>query len=95
MLPAGIKAHPLIMVESVISYPFCKPINTQTIMKTCSKVLAIPFLLVALMTVPGCGEPKPASMTEGVEMSEIEAYEAAQKKMEADSMGEMDDTDAP
>lgn len=45
---------------------------------------------LAMFSLAGCGEPKAASMTEGVELSEIEAYEKAQREMEAESMGEND-----
>ena len=34
-------------------------------------------------------------MTDGVELSEIEAYEKALLEMEAEDMGEMDESDKP
>ena len=47
---------------------------------------------VSMFSLAGCSEPKTESMTEGIEMSEIEAYEEAQRKMEAEDMGEMEET---
>lgn len=52
------------------------------------------FSSIAMISFTGCGgKPEAASMTEGVELSEIEAYEKAQQEMEAEAMGEMDATD--
>ena len=61
-------------------------------MKTFPWTLLILFSSIAMVSFTGCGgKPETASMTEGVELSEIEAYEKAQKEMEAEAMGEMDD----
>ena len=54
-----------------------------------------PFALLAsigICSLSGCGEPKAASMAEGIELSDIEAYEKAQKEMEAESMRENDES---
>jgi hypothetical protein len=59
-------------------------------MKNSSWTLIVLLSSLAMFSLAGCGEPKAASMTEGVELSEIEAYEKAQREMEAESMGEND-----
>lgn len=48
------------------------------------------FSLIALMSLTGCDDSKPKSMTEGVELSEIEAYEKAIQEMEAEDAGGME-----
>lgn len=60
-------------------------------MKTFSWSVLLLFSL--LLTVSGCGKPEVQSMAEGVEMSDIEAYEKAQQSMEAESMGDLDETE--
>ncbi|WP_255325518.1 hypothetical protein [Rhodopirellula sp. SWK7] len=44
-----------------------------------------------MLSITGCGEPKPTSVTEGIEVSEIQAYEARVKEMEAQTAKEMDE----
>ena len=62
----------------LILYGFCEPKNSLTIMKIFPRALLMLFSIVAMISLTGCGgEDKAASMTEGVEMSEIEAYEKA------------------
>ena len=51
------------------------------------------LLFPLLVMVSGCGKPEVKSMAEGLEMSDIEAYEKAQQSMEADAMEEMDETE--
>ena len=61
-------------------------------MKTIPFTLLLLFSSFVMISFTGCGgKPEAASMTEGVELSEIEAYEKAQKEMEAEAMGEMDE----
>ncbi len=44
------------------------------------------FPFIAMISLTGCGgEQKTSSMTEGVELSEIEAYEKAVLEMEAET----------
>ncbi|PAY21363.1 hypothetical protein CKO51_01935 [Rhodopirellula sp. SM50] len=63
-------------------------------MKTFSRCLLILCSATALIASVGCGDnSNPASMTEGVELSEIEAYEKAVLEMEAEDAGSMDDVD--
>ena len=61
-------------------------------MKKFSWSLLILFSFVTMIALTGCGdvEPKVKSMTEGVELSEIEAYEKAVQTMEAEDAGEME-----
>lgn len=50
---------------------------------------------ITMISFSGCGEePKVKSMTEGVELSEIEAYEEAVRAMEAEDAAEMENIDA-
>ena len=59
-------------------------------MKTFSWSLLILFSFVAI-SVAGCGEePKPASMTEGVPLSDIEAYEQEVLAMQMEDAAAMD-----
>ena len=44
----------------------------------------------AIISLTGCADSTPQSMTEGVPMSDIEAYEQAVQAMEAEDAGEMD-----
>ncbi|QDV41170.1 hypothetical protein Enr13x_10080 [Stieleria neptunia] len=61
-------------------------------MKTFSRSLLILCASTAMIISVGCGEKSaPTSMTEGVELSEIEAYEQAVLDMESEDTGEMDD----
>ena len=67
-------------------------------MKTFSWSLLMLFTSITVISLTGCGgDPKPASMTEGVELSEIEAYEKALQDMEAEDAGsmEMDESREP
>ena len=49
---------------------------------------------IAMLSFAGCGgKPDAASMTEGVELSEIEAYEKAVLEMEAEDAGGMDEVE--
>ena len=59
-------------------------------MKKLSWSLMTLFSFVAI-SFTGCGEaPSPQSMTEGVELSEIEAYEQELLAMEAEDAGGME-----
>ena len=61
-------------------------------MRSYSWALLMLFSSIAMISVTGCGgKPDAASMTEGVELSEIEAYEQSVREMEAEDSGEMDD----
>ncbi len=59
-------------------------------MKTSSWSLLILFSFVTITSLTGCGKPEPKSMTEGVPLSEIEAYEKAVLEMEAEDAGDME-----
>ena len=51
-------------------------------------------LSCTLVVSTGCGDnSKPKSMTEGVELSEIEAYEQAVRDMESEEAEDMDATE--
>ena len=63
-------------------------------MKNLPLILLMLISSVTMTSFTGCGDSETTSMTEGIELSEIEAYEKAQKEMEAEAMGEMDETDA-
>ena len=68
-----------------------QPESLQTLMKTHSWSLPTLILSVAMISLTGCSEePKAASMTEGVPLSEIEAYEQQVLAMEAEDAGAMD-----
>ncbi|QEF98547.1 hypothetical protein Mal15_25990 [Stieleria maiorica] len=61
-------------------------------MKTISRALLAICWSIAIFALAGCGDDtKPKSMTEGVDLSEIEAYEQSVREMEAEDAGEMDD----
>lgn len=63
-----------------------------------NKIPLILMILVSSFTMTaltGCSDSEPAAMTDGIELSEIEAYEKAQREMESESMGEMDETEKP
>lgn len=60
-------------------------------MKTSFWSLLMLSLSITMISLTGCGEePKAASMTEGVPMSEIEAYEQSVLAMEAEDAGGME-----
>jgi hypothetical protein len=61
-------------------------------MKTFSWSLLILFSSITMISLTGCegGKKEAASMTEGVEMSEIEAYEQSLREMEAEDAGDME-----
>jgi len=63
-------------------------------MKTFSRSLLMLVFSITMISLTGCGEePKVKSMTEGVELSEIEAYEKAVQAMEAEDAAEMENID--
>jgi hypothetical protein len=65
-------------------------------MKTYSWSLLMLFSSITMISLTGCGgDSQPTSMTEGVELSEIEAYEEAVRKMESDDAGGMDEAGVP
>lgn len=47
-------------------------------------------LAISMISLSGCGESKPASMTEGVPLSDIEAYERDVQAMEAEDADSME-----
>jgi uncharacterized lipoprotein YehR (DUF1307 family) len=61
-------------------------------MKTFSRSLLMLVVSITIISLTGCGdaEPKVKSMTDGVELSEIEAYEQAVRGMEAEDAGDME-----
>ncbi|TWT91244.1 hypothetical protein [Neorhodopirellula pilleata] len=59
-------------------------------MKTKSLSLTLLFSLLTMTCFLGCEEPKATSVTEGLPASDIEAYEARVKEMEAAAMKEME-----
>jgi uncharacterized lipoprotein YehR (DUF1307 family) len=61
-------------------------------MKTFSWSLLMLVFSITMISLTGCGdvEPKVKSMTDGVELSEIEAYEQAVRGMEAEDAGDME-----
>lgn len=62
-------------------------------MKTISWSLPLLLLFSMLsMSFVGCGDAKTTSVTEGLPVSEIEAYEARVKEMEAAAMKEMEES---
>ena len=82
--------------KNLILYGFFEPKNFLTTMKIFPRALLILFSVVAMISFAGCGgEQKASSMTENVELSEIEAYEKAVLEMESEDMGEMDESDKP
>jgi uncharacterized lipoprotein YehR (DUF1307 family) len=60
-------------------------------MKTFSWSQLMLVFSITMISLTGCGdvEPKVKSMTDGVELSEIEAYEQAVRGMEAEDAGDM------
>lgn len=48
------------------------------------------FSFITLTALSGCGDPPPTSMTDGVPLSDIEAYEQEVLNMESESAGEME-----
>ena len=55
-------------------------------MKSLSCTMLLMLFPIAMISFTGCSEDTAAtSMTEGVELSEIEQYEANQRAMEAES----------
>ena len=65
-------------------------------MKNFSRSLLILVSSITMISLTGCGGEKEqaASMTDGVEMSEIEAYEQSLLAMEAEDAGGMDVSEA-
>ena len=60
-------------------------------MKTLSWSLLMLVFSITMISLTGCGgEPEVKSMTDGVPMSEIEAYEKAVQAMEAEDAGAME-----
>ncbi|TWU42580.1 hypothetical protein [Novipirellula artificiosorum] len=65
-------------------------------MKTISLSLLMILSSITMTSLTGCGsDSKPASITEGVELSEIEAYEKAQREMEAESATGLEEASRP
>ncbi|TWU46925.1 hypothetical protein [Rubripirellula reticaptiva] len=59
-------------------------------MKTTSLSLVLLFSLMTMILSTGCGGNESAtSVTEGIPVSDLEAYEARVKEMEAEAMKEM------
>jgi hypothetical protein len=88
---------PIAVVLSTLPYSLSdslfsnQPESLQTLMKTFSWSLPTLFLSITMISLSGCsGEPKPAAMTEGVPLSEIEAYEQEVLAMETEDAGEME-----
>jgi hypothetical protein len=75
--------------------PANQPENLRTKMKTNSGSLLMLVFSITMIALTGCGgeESNVRSMTEGVELSEIEAYEKAVQGMEAEDAGEMENID--
>lgn len=71
------------------------PQRALTHMNKLHLILIALVLSFTMTSLTGCEDSKPASMTEGIELSEIEAYEKAQREMESEDMGEMDETVKP
>lgn len=64
-------------------------------MKIFSWSLLMLVFSITMISLTGCGgEPEVKSMTDGVPMSEIEAYEQAVQAMEAEDAGDMENIDA-
>ncbi len=67
-------------------------LNYRIVMRIFRWSLLMLCLSCALIVSTGCGDnSKPKSMTEGVELSEIEAYEQAVRDMEAEDVEDMDE----
>lgn len=66
----------------------------QDSLSTMKNFFRSPLILLsftAMVSVTGCGDSQQSnSMTEGVELSEIEAYEQSVRQMESEDEGAMD-----
>ena len=65
-------------------------------MKFFSPSMLMACLSIVFVSLSGCSsDTKPKSVTEGISLTEIEAYEKAMREMEGEAKADMDATQKP